>query len=347
MQPVSVEHGAVQRPQSSPEATHGAAFAADSAAAEPQLAGAAGAATTNPLANRLGSEVQEGMRHLSGLSSARPREAAALDDMSQIADLVAQRQAEKDQLCASITDELGGVHTVLLETQQELENTQRLRQQERALAQQVQPQLAARERQVQEQAAEIERLRAALEAEQARRQAAESSNAQQQAVATGMGLKARQLEAQQQQAAAAQQQLVEAAGAAEARAKRAEELFARERERQQQLQQRATAELDALRQQCAAEGGARARLEKERAALAKQLADAQRLCAAAGEECARVRRRNDQLERQAAAEAELRRATGVDQVLDDLGQLETMMGRMPDGAPASGGSSSTLARPDG
>ena len=57
------------------------------------------------------------------------REAAALDDMSQIADLVAQRQAEKDQLCASITDELGGVHTVLLETQQELENTQRLRQQ--------------------------------------------------------------------------------------------------------------------------------------------------------------------------------------------------------------------------
>ena len=41
------------------------------------------------------------------------------------------------------------------------------------------------------------------------------------------------------------------------------------------------------------------------------------------------------------------RATGVDQVLDDLDQLETMMGRMPDGAPARSGSSSTLERPDG
>ena len=36
----------------------------------------------------------------------------------------------------------------------------------------------------------------------------------------------------------------------------------------------------------------------------------------------------------AAAEAELRQATGVDQVLGDLEQLEKMVGRMPDRAPS-------------
>ena len=96
-----------------------------------------------------------------------------------------------------------------------------------------------------------------------------------------------------------------------------------------QAARRAAAELGALREQSAAEAAARVALEGAKTALSKQLAEAQRLCAAAGEECARVRKRNEQVERQLAAEAERRKATGVDQVLDDLEQLEGLVGRMP------------------
>ena len=43
----------------------------------------------------------------------------------------------------------------------------------------------------------------------------------------------------------------------------------------------------------------------------------------------RTERGTRQVERQLAAEAARRRATGVDQVLDDLKQLEGLVGRMP------------------
>ena len=168
-------------------------------------------------------------------------------------------------------------------------------------------------------------LQAELEAEQARRLAAEGSSASQAAVSSGMGLKARKLEEQLAQAVQLHGELAAAADQAAERAARAEALAARE----QQAARRAAAELGALREQSAAEAAARVALEGAKTALSKQLAEAQRLCAAAGEECARVRKRNEQVERQLAAEAERRKATGVDQVLDDLEQLEGLVGRMP------------------
>ena len=277
------------------------------------------------LEDKLSSEVHEGLRHLAGLSSARRDEVAALEDLTRVSQLAQQRQAEKDRLCASLVDDLAALQQALLEARQELAEEQRLRAGEAALAQQAQQKLAARDAQVQEQAAVLKRLEAELQAEQTRRQAAEGSSQAQQAVATGMGMKARKLEAQVEEQAQAQVRLQAAAEQAEARAVRAEELARRE----QQRGRSAVAELGALKEQREADAAARQTLEGAKATLAKQLAEAQKLCLMAGEECSRVRRRNEQLERQVANELARRQATGVDQVLEDLEQLEGMMGEMP------------------
>ena len=314
------------------------------------------------LEDRLGAEVREGVRTLDGLGAAAPREAAALDELSRLNQLARQRQAERESLFASLADDVPSLEAALLETRRELAEAQLQRSGEAALAQQLQQRLAVRDAQAHEQAAELRRLQARpctapapplhhpctapapppfhlrhrhccvlrllqaeLEAEQARRLAAEGSSASQAAVSSGMGLKARKLEEQLAQAVQLHGELAAAADQAAERAARAEALAARE----QQAARRAAAELGALREQSAAEAAARVALEGAKTALSKQLAEAQRLCAAAGEECARVRKRNEQVERQLAAEAERRKATGVDQVLDDLEQLEGLVGRMP------------------
>ena len=295
-------------------------------------------------------------QHLTILTGQTSTDASTLDSMTELLAQAAERNSEKEALCASIVgtynDELARTCDELSQTREAFAESDRsrvqeiialreelarvrdalaesesMRSREATLARQSSGSQQVLERAVMDADAEAQRLRTALEAEQARtssaegsRQAAAAEINQLKALATGARLKNQKLEADVQRERAKCEAAAAHVAAAEAQAAAAAQMASN-------VQGKVASETHAALER---EVATRKQAEKKAEALRMQLAEAMKACEAASAECARVRRRNEQLERELASERELANERhgegpqGLGAVFDRLDEMETM-----------------------
>ena len=260
-------------------------------------------------------------------------------DMDSIAADAEARAEQKELLCASLVDGVDRLQAEVVRLRDALAESEQRRLRQAEMARRSEEQRASIEERAGSALGELKRLQDELAAEQARRAAAEGSGAanlqkgqQSETMLTAARLKCTKLEASARQEAERADAAAEAVAEAAARADAAE----RRRHAASAAASKAESELDALMAKLETETAARQAVEREAEARRRQLDEATRACGLATDECARVRRRCELLEREVATlkgrlgdELGGGGGVGIDEVFRNLGQMESLVGKMP------------------